>query len=105
MSLYLVAPLLVMSQLLDGISTILVIYSLGLSTEVEANPIARFLLNVSPTHFLLLKALGALLASLLIVYAQKRRPRAAKWVLLLTVSIGIVASVLNSYQLVWFLSA
>jgi hypothetical protein len=94
-----VIPLLVMSQMLDATSTLLVTHVLAFPVDVEGNPLMRYLL-AEPISFLLVKLFGALLASLLILFAQKKRPKAAKGVLFLTVSLGIVAAVLNSYSIV-----
>lgn len=101
MSPLLVIPLLVFSQLMDASSTLLITHVLAFPIDVEGNPLMRYLLS-EPASFLLVKLFGALLASLLILFAQKKRPTSAKWVLLATVSIGIVAAVLNSYSIVSF---
>lgn len=104
MSALLVIPLLVFSQLMDAASTLLITRVLAFPVDVEGNPLMRYLL-AEPTSFILVKLFGALLASLLILFAQKKRPKASKMVLLITVSVGIVAAVLNSYSIVSFYSA
>jgi len=102
MSPYFVIPLLVVSQLLDTLSTLLVTQTMNISVQAEGNPLMRLLLDGDPYPFIGVKLLGALLASGLILFAQKKRPIGAKVVLLIAVSIGIVAAVLNSYSIVSF---
>lgn len=95
----LVTTALVASQMLDAGTTLWITHGLAASADVEGNPISRTFLAGDPLGFILLKLFGALLASLLIIYAQKKRPNGAKKVLLISVSIGIVAAVLNSYSI------
>lgn len=102
---WVVFPFLLASQLLDGLTTVWATHFLGFTASVEAWPVARFILEFGAAELLLIKALVALLSSCLIVIASKRRmrhPVLAKWVLLVAVSVGIVAAVLNTYSIVSF---
>lgn len=94
-----VTALLLATQLMDAFSTLWVLGVPGVSVGAESNPLSRALLSAGPAQFLLIKALVALLASALILYGQRKRPRFAKVVLLLAVSIGILAVVNNVYSM------
>jgi len=102
---WVVFPFLLVSQLLDGLTTVWVTHFLSLTAAVESNPLARFVLESGAAEFLLIKALVAIVSSCLIVIASKRSmryPALAKWVLLTAFSVGIVAAVLNTYSIFSF---